>query len=191
MPDLRELCDIISSLKKDGKSGKIYFYGKEHGFSHSGIITVGAGKTCNINYLKKPPHIALSELRSLEFTTVMLVPHDQMEIDANSPELLDISTVLQQLEPGGQEEAVVSGKQTTIPGKFDISQAVNLKQEAWSLLEKFYGSGALKKVDEIAIYFSPHEKPREFLDKCKELAVLMVGSDKAEKLFKSLYARIS
>ena len=190
MANLQELRDMILSLKNNGKSGKIYFYSKANGQLRSGIITISEGKTFNINNMQKNFLAALSELQSVEFTSLMLVPHDRMDVGADGSESLDIAIALQLLETDNQPEMAAWGVKTAVPAKLDRSVVNHLQQEARSLLEKFYGSGATIKVDEIASYYPPHEKPREFLDKCKGLAALMLGADKAEKQFKSLYAKI-
>lgn len=190
MANLQELRDMILSLKNNGKSGKIYFYRKANGQLRSGIITISEGRVCNINHLKQNSLAALAELRSLEFTSLMMVPYEKMDVGTDGAESLDITIALQLLETDNQQEMAAWGVKTPVPAKLDRSVANHFQQEARSLLEKFYGSGATIKVDEIAIYYPPHEKPREFLDKCKGLAVLMLGADKAEKQFKSLYAKI-
>ena len=196
MANLQELRDMILLMKNKGQSGKIYFYTKANRLLRSGIITISEGRVCNINHLKQNSLAALAELRSLEFTSLMMVPYERMDVGTDGAESLDITVVLQQLETDPQPEAAVGSARATVqpgstvvPARIDRPVAIHLQREARSLLEKFYGSGATIKIDEIASYYPPAEKPREFLDQCKELAALMVGTDKAAKLFKPLYAK--
>lgn len=197
MATLQELCDMILLMKNKGQSGKIYFYSKVNGKLRSGIITISDGKDFNINYMNKNFLSALTELRSLELTLLTLVSCDGMIVECDGSESVNIDIVLQLLKAGNQPEKAAWDARATnpigskdVPSQIDRPQLIQLQDEARSLLEKFYGSGATIKIDEIASYYPPAEKPREFLDQCKGLAAMMVGADKAGKSFKPLYAKV-
>lgn len=179
MSEYQEVYNTLLSVKNDKKTGKVYIYGKEKNLSHSGIITVSEGEICSVSYLQKPADIALAELLSLDFTAVMFVPYDSVGTHKSNLDSLNISNALHQLQTHNDNDA----RKSTV-------QELNLKNEVQLLLEEFYGTGVSKRIDEIATHLSPQEKPKEFLDKCKDLATIMLGRGKADKMFESLYEKI-
>jgi hypothetical protein len=70
------------------------------------------------------------------------------------------------------------------------SAHLQLKAEAIALLQTYYGNSAAQKVAEIEAKFPPLTEPVLFLDGCRQLAALLVGTLKANEVFKGLYDRL-
>jgi len=68
---------------------------------------------------------------------------------------------------------------------------VAMQSDATRLLESLYGSGAAKRVEEIALTLPPHQYPTEFLDKCKLHASMMLGPKKADDMFRPIYDKLA
>jgi hypothetical protein len=214
MSDLRELKNILTALQKDAKAAKIYIVGKHESEFRNGHILVSARGTCNVSYFRKEADAALQEIGQVSIEKLMVLPllgEDagsevigpqtmrldelieklQLLVDAPANDLIvgvassSISSASAHRHSAGQPDAASS-----ISSSFNAVDAMYLMQSCRSLLEKYYGSGATKKVDEVSISFPPQSRPTEFLQECRKLLIVMAGQGKAEKLFSPLFEKI-
>ena len=71
-----------------------------------------------------------------------------------------------------------------------MQQPADFATEAHRLLEPLFGVGTRKKIDKFAKTHPASERPYEFLLICQKHCGIMLGSSKAEALFKPLYEQL-
>ena len=65
-----------------------------------------------------------------------------------------------------------------------------LKEDATALLQTYYGNSAPQKIADVEVRFSPVTQPAEFLDACRQLTAVLVGTPKANDVFKALFEKL-
>ncbi|MGH8109128.1 MAG: hypothetical protein ACREO1_10500 [Arenimonas sp.] len=203
MADLDELYKALDAIKQNSKSAKLYFYFTSNTDSqmHSGFFSISQGESCAIHYLDKSTSDALGEIPQLHLTKVMSLPATQMDLSNEPSGVCSMDEVLDRLNPENFVvvapapapvfEPAPAGAQPE-PHKTHVFYShVAMQQDVTQLLEKLYGSGAAKKVEEIAFASPPHQFPVDFVDKCKQHASMMLGAKKADELFKPIYDKLA
>ena len=174
----------------------------------SGAITVLDGRDCVIQFQDLPADLALAQISGLKFAKVTSLPTVVTTIAGDAVSLTQVLTALNPAnrpaaapapapasapEPAPTPAPVVAAP-TAAPADAKphvFYSHLAMQKDATTLLEPFFGVGAEKKVDEIAKHTSPVHHPREFLDKCRQQAAMMVGAKKAEGLFQPLFDKLS
>jgi hypothetical protein len=80
---------------------------------------------------------------------------------------------------------------TTTEFRAVVQPPADFASEAQRLLEPLFGVGTRKKIDEFAKTHPPAERPYEFLLLCQKQCSIMLGSSKAEALFRPLYDQLA
>jgi hypothetical protein len=203
MADLKQLHEALESIKLNRKTAKLFFYflSTDQSQMQSGYFLINEGQTCCINYMNQPNETALVEIPLLNFTKIMALPATMTDLATQPFPVCDMDFLLQQLDPTYlartseiSEPEPLHALDVVIPAVFNTPDSAYshaaLQQDAFHLLESLYGSGATKRVEEIAITLPPHQYPIEFLDKCKLHASMMLGPKKANEIFQPIYYKL-
>ncbi|QQS53259.1 MAG: hypothetical protein IPM89_10095 [Candidatus Competibacteraceae bacterium] len=175
---LQQFYNTLLSVNRERKSGKIYIYVREGSSKRSGTILVGQGEILGINYSQETNEAALEKMLSLGVEEVVFMPHsdvDSSDKESDAPSILSVLKNIRLLSDG-------------------ITNAVDpheIRQEVEVLLKKIYGPGIVKEIDKIAESYPIDQNPGNFLDQCKEKALLMLSKDQVEIMFRSLYEKIN
>jgi hypothetical protein len=182
---LRVLRDEIVFHKDERRSGRFFFFGSQDNRLRSGFVRVVGGMLCSVRILASPMSDieALSQLMLMDITRVKSSPDNGSAV-ASMASMLPVDEVLSKIEHGVSTGAKSSVGKDPVVAKF-------LLQESLTLMEKFYGSGAGKKLAEISAVAAPDTLPETFLDKCQGAVAQMIGANQAKKLFAPLYSMIS
>ncbi len=211
MTDLKELHAALESIRQNRKSAKLFFYflGKDDAQMQSGFFSISEGASCCISYLNKPNDIALNEIPHLNLTKVMSLPATLMDLSNQAFPACELEEVIDRLDPAKHVKTIpVIAAEPEPPQEHAVSEAlpveasavtqphvfyshVAMQNDVTRLLESLYGSGAAKRVEEIALTLPPHQYPTEFLDKCKLHASMMLGPKKADDMFKPIYDKLA
>lgn len=203
MANLKQLHETLESIKQNRKTVKLLFYfvNKDHHQMQSGFFLINEGQSCCISYLNQPNNTAFAEIPFLNFTKVMSLPATMTDLSTQPFPACELDELLNHLNPDNftkisvpepepiLEQAAAKPAALSEPRVF--YSHIAMQQDVIKLLESLYGSGANKRVEEIAITFSPHQYPTEFLDKCKLQASMMLGAKKADEIFQPIYYKLS
>jgi len=204
MTDLKELHQALETIKRNGKSAKLFFYflNPNSGQMQSGFFAISQGESCCISFLSKPNDEALDEIPQLTLTKVTSLPAASMDLSNQPFPVCALDEVIARLNPANHTKPLPA-PEPEAPRKVAVAEPampsqpyvfyshVAMQRDATSVLETLYGSSAQKKVDEIALKSPPHQYPKEFLDKCKLLASMMLGAAKADQLFQPIYGKLA
>lgn len=206
MADLGDLHAALAALAAPGKHAKVSFYYLEDADLKmlSGAITVLDGRDCIVQFQDLPPGQALAQIAGLKFAKVTSLPTVVTTVAGDAVPLTQVLTALdpanRPMPPSSPAPELVSAQAQAIPAATAAPAEpkphvfyshLAMQKDATTLLEPFFGVGADKKVEEIAKHTSPVHHPREFLDKCRQQAAMMVGAKKAEELFQPLFDKLS
>ena len=67
---------------------------------------------------------------------------------------------------------------------------LSMQADALALLEPLFGVGAEHKMEEFAKLSPPMQHPRDFLERCRQHAAMMLGPRKAEELFQPIFDKL-
>lgn len=207
MANLQELSRVLQSLAQSGASAKVSFYYVDaDGIAmRAGSVLVDHGIRAYIDHRQLAPQAAIDDILGLKLVKVASLQMDQVH---PNPTLtgIDLGTLIADLhvpsppsvpepaapssDPAMQATATHSSIITTefpavLPPRIDIAA------EAQRLLEPLFGVGARKKIDEFARLHPPADQPYEFLLLCQKQCSIMLGSSKAEALFRPLYDQLA
>lgn len=206
MADLGDLHAALAALEAPGKNAKVSFYYLVDADLKmlSGAITVLDGRDCIVQFQDLPPEQALAQIAGLKFAKVTSLP---TVVTTLAGDAVSLAQALAALDP--TKRPVAQPEPTPEPVPMPVMPApaaapapaeakphvfyshLAMQKDATVLLEPFFGVGADKKVEEIAKHTSPVHHPREFLDRCRQQAAMMVGAKKAEELFQPLFDKLS
>jgi hypothetical protein len=211
--DLLELRNAIEVIWAGTKNANICFFGRSEGWFRSGNITVSSNGFASVSYAQKSLAEALQEICAIQYEKILVInlPDTENPVDENGSHSISILELIEklffyappavtqppQLEPPkimDSTDVVESQPAIEAPAVdagLSVESAKELMKSCKTMLEKYYGSGADKKVHEISLVHSPRHEPKDFLDQCMALLVMMTGSEKATKMFKPLYEKIS
>ncbi len=203
MADLQELSRALRSLAESGASAKVSFYYVDgDGVSmRAGSVLVDHGIRAYIDHRQLAPQAAIDDILKLKLVKVASLQMDQ--VHPNSTLLgVDLGTLIAGLQVA-PPPSVPAATSTPSPGSTTHAAAtttefpaaappsIDIASEAQRLLEPLFGVGTRKKIDEFARTHPPAEHPYEFLLLCQKQSSIMVGSSKAEAMFRPLYDRIA
>ncbi len=158
-----------------------------------GYFAVDVNRMCAVDFAGQAESDALAEIISLTFTKILFMPGDAK---STKNALRPVEEVLNRLTtPGGvvaaSRSATTHASGQMSPGTLGDVQALALSKAASAVLAQFYGSSAEGKVAAAAQTHPIQSQPRQFLDACCKHLSMMVGPDKARKLFEPLYVSVS
>lgn len=187
MSGQQQLVDLLRQVHQAGKSGYIFYIARD---GSSGKITVNHGVLCDIAYKNKPSSI--SDVVALDLNTLVLVQRTAEKQLAPSPGIPAIGTFIQALE--FQIAVTESLCEPPLPEEShqeDAAQShLDLTGAVIQLLTGLYGAErAGKHVHKVAGQWPPEQHPQQFLEKCMELAALMLGPEAAQEIFTPLYEK--
>jgi hypothetical protein len=213
MADLLELRSAIEAAWAETKNANICFFGRSDGWFRSGNILLSSSGLASVSYAQKALVPALQEICAIQYEKILVIALSDTEnaIDENGSHTLSIDELIEKLvpyvppvviePPQLKAHSQVDSTDAVEPQSFmdvpvvdaglSVEHAKELMSSCKVMLEKYYGSGADKKVHEISLVYSPRHKPKDFLDECMALLVAMTGFEKATKMFKPLYEKIS
>lgn len=213
MADLVELRSTIEAVWAARKNANVCFFGRSEGRFRSGNILVSSNGLASVSYAQQGLVVALQEICVIQYEKILVIalPDTENAIDENGQHTISIQELIEKLIPyvppvvieppqlelsrdvdstdAAEHSSVI--ETPVIDTSLSIESAVELVSSCKGILEKYYGSGAEKKVHEISLVCSPKYKPKDFLDECMALLVVMTGIEKATKVFKPLYEKIS
>lgn len=200
MADLHDLHLALQLLAGAGKTAKVSFYHVgDDGKLHSGSIAVEHGQVCHVSFQQMPASEALDAITRLKFAKVSSLPAVTVEISSHP---LPMSRVLDLLDPrklpapvmaaapAAPVEIVAAPVAAARPAHVFYSH-LSMQNDAQALLAPLFGIAAEKKIEEFARLSPPVQHPREFLERCRQHAAMMVGPKKADELFKPIYDKLN
>ncbi|NOT88566.1 MAG: hypothetical protein HOP03_10310 [Lysobacter sp.] len=211
MVDLGELCGVLKSAMADGGGHKVFFYaaGKHGAGLRHGFIAIVDSRTCQLNFEQFDNDRALTEIPQLNFIKVQALPMIGQNPATGSNPLLDVQHVLNLFDPGRQSastgvpQAPAETQHRTAPeAALPRSVAAHatpgtaklpytrLREDATALLQTYYGNSAPQKIADVVARFSPVTQPAEFLDACRQLTAVLVGTAKANEVFRALSEKL-
>lgn len=202
MADLQDLHLALQLLAGAGKTAKVSFYHVgDDGKLHSGSIAVEQGQVCHVNFQQMPAIEALAAITRLKFAKVSSLPAVTVEISSHP---LPMARVLDLLDPRrlpapvvapapatSVEVAAASGPVPADRPAHVFYSHLSMQNDAQAVLEPLFGIAAGKKIEEFARLSPPLQHPREFLERCRQHAAMMVGPKKADELFKPIYDKLN
>lgn len=200
MADLQDLHTALQLLAASGKTAKVSFYFvAEDGKLASASIAVEQGEHCHVNFRGLASNLALTEIAGLQFAKVSSLP--AVTVD-HGPNPVPMSVVLDKLDPRKRPVAAAPAPAPSAPAPVAVPVAeaakpahvfyshLSMQADALALLEPLFGVGAERKMEEFAKLSPPMQHPREFLDRCRQHAAMMLGPRKAEELFQAIFDKL-
>ena len=202
MTTLRDLHEGLTKLARQGGGNRLYFYASSpSGRLRHGYFLVIDQERCQINFEGMDPEDALAELPTLEYVKIdrLAMPSTQAAMPGDTLEIRhvlnmidpDIHQQMRKPAPVLQPPPVVAEPAVEEAAGGVVLLRLRLRDLAVEALEPYLGNGAAKRVDALAVKFPPVHKPREFLLECQSAASMIVGSRKAEEVFRPLFAKLS
>lgn len=211
MVDLGEFCGALKSAMAAGGGHKVFFYaaGKNGAGLRHGFIAIVDAHSCQLNFEQMDNDRALIEIPQLNFIKVQALPMIGLNPATGSNPMLDTTHVLNLLDPELHSAVAQAtpaqpkpsppppamAQQTAptpayaAPGAPKLSSA-RLKEDATALLQTYYGNSAAQKIADVEARFSPVTQPAEFLNACRQLTAVLVGTAKANEVFRALFEKL-
>lgn len=210
MVDLGELCGALKSAMAEGGGHKVFFYaaGKNGAGLRHGFIAIIDPHTCQLNFEQLDNDHALIEIPQLNFIKVQALPMIGQNPATGSNPILDTRHVLNIFDPKMQSASTAAPQSSPTPQNRAPPAALpqtapahetpathklpytRLKEDATALLQTYYGNSAPQKIADVQVRFSPVTQPVEFLDACRQLTAVLVGTPKANDVFKALFEKL-
>ncbi len=201
MADLQELHTALQLLAAAGKTAKVsFYYVAADGKLQSGSIAVEQGQHCHLNFRGLDADQALAEIPALHFAKVSSLPAVTVE---HGPSPVPMARLLDRLDPRKRPAPMpAAAPETAAPPVAVVAAAapdkpahvfyshLSMQADALALLQPLFGVGAERKMEEFAKLSPPMQHPREFLDRCREHAAMMLGARKAEELFQPIFDKL-
>jgi hypothetical protein len=201
MADLQDLHTALQLLAAGGKTAKLSFYFvAEDGKLQSGSIAVEQGQLCHINFRGLPPEQAMAQIPHLQFAKVSSLP--AVTVD-HGPNPVRMAVLLDRFDPRHRPApapatSVVAAPEpapapavAVVPKPAHIFYShLSLQADALAVLEPLFGVGAEHKMEEFAKLSPPMQHPRDFLERCRQHAAMMLGPRKAEELFQPIFDKL-
>ena len=170
-----ELYHTLLSLSTDRKTGRLVISGTSGASTNFGTFELKDGELVRATYLSHTGEDAVAAMLAADISEMRF-----MSAAVNSsehPGISSVATCLQRLQSAQTEQQATQ------------ELGDDFKKEVITIMEKFYGAGAEKKVNVLAEEIPPRERPVEFLDKCKEYVEQMCGKKLADQMFARLYEK--
>lgn len=202
MAELRDLHTALNLLAASGKTAKVsFYYVGDEGKLQSGSIAVEQGQHCHVSFRGLDGEEALEAIPTLQFAKVSSLPAVTVEHGLHP---LPMALLLDRLDPRHRPAPPAAPPPSTPaatppPAVAEPAPAkpahvfyshLALQADALSLLEPLFGVAAERKLEEFARLSPPMQHPREFLDRCRQQAAMMLGARKAEELFQPIFDKI-
>ena len=199
MADLQDLHTALQLLAAGGKTAKLSFYFvAEDGKLQSGSIAVEQGQHCHINFRGLPPEQAMAQIARLQFAKVSSLP--AVTVD-HGPNPVRTAVLLDRFDPRHQPVPAPAAPPAALaPAPAPTAAApkpahifyshLSMQADALALLEPLFGVGAEHKMEEFAKLSPPMQHPRDFLERCRQHAAMMLGPRKAEELFQPIFDKL-
>lgn len=211
MADLQALCDALQSHADRGECAKVSFYyvGADGVALRHGALLLDRTPQVSIDHQGLSAEEAAQAISRLKLVKIASLVFDSVQHSASHP--IALSSLLQTLREAASTPApAVSTEARTLPPAASpvaspapapppgptvtaeqlASSALDLKGEARRLLEPLFGMSARNKIDEFAIAHPPTQHPYEFVLQCQRHAAIMLGTPKAEAMFRPLYEQL-
>lgn len=203
MADLQELSRALQSLAESGASAKVSFYYVDaDGVSmRAGSVLIDHGIRAYLDHRQLAPQAAIDDILKLKLVKVASLQMDQVHPNSALTGV-DLGTLIAALQVA-PPPSIPAATSTPLPGSETHAAAtttefpaaappsIDIGGEAQRLLEPLFGVGTRKKIDDFARKHPPAEHPYEFLLLCQKQSSIMIGSSKAEAMFRPLYDRIT
>ncbi len=204
MADMQELSRVLQSLADNRASAKVsFYYVDSDGITmRTGSVLVDHGVRAYIDHRQLAPQAAVDDILGLKLVKIASLQMDQVH---PNPALIEIDlgtliTVLHAAPPPSvpvptpappSPESAMHATATSTEFPAVAQPQIDIAAEAQRLLEPLFGVGTRKKIDEFAKVHPPAENPTGFLLLCQKQCGIMLGSSKAEALFRPLYDRLA
>ncbi len=181
MPKLNELYEILLSLHKNKKGGRISVLQKTPGDRSSATtILISEGEIIDVK-----PQLNLDQYYSnqLQITKILLTPSTAMErhaVNSSAPEIRDVLR--------NMHSSMANSKKARISSK--NKQTLELQKEVLDVLSAFAGKDALEQVNVVARRISPSTHPIQFLNECKGLIEVLLNPSVAAEIFEPIYDKV-
>ncbi len=208
MANLQELSRVLQSLAQNGASAKVSFYyvDSDGVAMRAGSVLVDHGIRAYIDHRQLAPQAAIDDILGLKLVKVASLQMDEVHpspasigidlgtliagLDVAPPPPVPVPTPPEPATPAIRATATHASATTTeFPAV--MQPRIDIVAEAQRLLEPLFGVGARKKIEEFARTHPPAEHPYEFLLLCEKQSSIMLGSAKAEAMFRPLYDQLA
>lgn len=210
MVDMGEFCGALKSAMAAGGGHKVFFYaaGKNGAGLRHGFIAIVDAHTCQLNFEQMDNDRALIEIPQLNFIKVQALPMIGLNPATGSNPMLDTTHLLNLLDPERHSASAAAAQappappMTSSPPPPAMAQTApaasgtsklpytRLKEDATALLQTYYGNSAAQKIADVEVRFSPVTQPAEFLGACQQLTAVLVGTAKANEVFRALFEKL-
>ena len=176
--------DLISELEKveqQQKTGKIYIYLRLSGSTSVVTLTFSQGALSSVQGQGKDLSGSLGSLTRGSLLKVLFVPVAGDSADTGKPPPIGVSELIDLIRN-------TNDKNLAEPGEITQTEHMAYLQEvATDIMTDLIGESGKDDIKTIARDISPYDKPREFLDACRDLVAQVVGEDVADQAFDELY----
>lgn len=176
--------DLISELEKvqqQKKSGKIYIYLRFSGITSVVNLSFHEGALIDVQSQGKDLSGSLEVLTQGSLLKILYIP-----VAADSVETANLPSI------GVAEliDLIRNIDTTSWSDPVEITETEHmayLQEVATDIMTNLIGDSGKDDIKIIARDISPYDKPREFLDTCRDLVAQVVGDEIAEQAFEELY----
>ena len=193
----QEFHKILSSVKDEKKSGKMYVSMVEGSVRKIANLLLNEGELLRISYSQLEGVDALQKMLCLWVDNVVFIPSSPDSAAQWVEGTPHIETVLELTQkllfPGetdpnsSKPDSLNHYANTFIDTKLD---KVQLRGMVELVMKEIYGAGFKNQLEAIAHSYSPEYNPSDFLEECKRKASLLISKKKVDRLFSPIYEKI-
>jgi hypothetical protein len=181
MQTTSDLVSELESIEQQKKAGKFYIYAR-HADSTSVVnLTFSDGALTGVNCQGKNLKGCLDLITQGTLLKVLFVPAAVEMGDAGKPPPIGLSELLDLVRNIDNTSWAHSDEIT------ETEHMAYLQEVAGDIMVDLIGDSGKEDIKSIARDFSPYERPREFLDACRDLVAQVVGEGIADQAFEELY----
>ena len=176
--------NLISELEKveqQKKSGKVYVYLRHSGSTYVVNLNFLDGTLTSVQSQGKDLGGSLDMLTQGSLLKVLFIPVTGDPGKAGHPSPIGVSELIDLFRKIDDTSWTDAGEIT------ETEHMAYLQEVATDILTDLIGDSGKDDIKIIARDISPHDRPREFLDACRDLVAQVVGDGVADQAFEKLY----
>ena len=181
MQTTSDLVSELENIEQHKKAGKFYIYARHEGTTSVVNLTFADGALTGL--LSKGIDLkgCLDLITHGTLLKILFVPATVETGDAGKPPSIGISELIDLLGNSKDNSSTDSGEITV------TEHMAYLQEVATNIMIDLIGDSGKEDIKQIARDISPYDKPREFLDACRDLVAQVVGEGIADQAFEEIY----
>ena len=181
MQSTSDLVSELENIEQQKKAGKFYVYVRHAGGTSVVNLSFSAGALTALQSKGLDLSGCLELITHGTLLKTMFVPATVEASDTGKPPSIGISELIDLVRNSNDNSSTDSGEITV------TEHMAYLQEVVTDIMTDLIGDSGKNDIKIIASDISPYDRPREFLDACRDLVAQVVGEGIADQAFEEVY----